>query len=681
MELDGRCDFAGHFCQAEVLDDQGIDSSFGDQPKLALGGFEFTGEDQGVHRDKAFDAVLVEELHQFGQVVFTKIVGPDAGVEGGKTEVNGVGTGGDGGAGAVPVAGRAEKLGLEGGVTQARRLCSLVGFGHGEGMKRQDAKDAKAGLRKFSDGSSRLHLWGGVHGSGTMLAQAKDEWTVAEAAHLMRRAGFGGSPQEIQRIHQLGREAAVEAYLNPDEPLNAFPMPGWADPKAAFTAMREKSGKLREARMAAQRDSSKEAQDRFRKQRQEFQRESRRQGFEGQGWWFGRLMKSQAPLREKMVLFWHDHFATSIQKVKQPALLLKQNQLFREHAFGDFKALTHAMLKDPAMMLYLDTQASVKGKPNENFAREVMELFTLGEGNYTEDDIKEAARAFTGYRFDRRQGKVIHVSRQWDDGTKTVFGKSGNFDGDQVIDILFEQQAAAEYLPTKLWRYFVEDEPPAAITKRLAKTFRDGGFKIEPVLREIFHSRAFYDNTVVRNQIKSPVQFLVQMARELELDQLATGHSTVAQVQLGQVLFMPPNVAGWDWGKAWINTNTLLSRYNIAGLVTKGSASTGPEDTGGDDMMMEMAKQAKGPMARLMTRGTKAWEGPDYEKLAPRSLREDPVKLVDALIDRFFQAKLGGKQHEAFVEYAKAKKGAIFTNHEVAELCHLMLSTPHYQLA
>ncbi|MEP4077426.1 DUF1800 domain-containing protein [Haloferula sp.] len=515
-----------------------------------------------------------------------------------------------------------------------------------------------------------------------MLAKAKEEWTVDEAAHLMRRAGFGGSPDEIRRVHAMGRAAAVESYLKPSEAIDAFPMPSWADPEATIAGTKNSFSKLREAKMAANRDSSKEAQNRLKMQQQEVQRESRRQGFEAQGWWFDRLMKSEAPLREKMVIFWHDHFATSLQKVKRPALLMRQNQMFREHSFGDFKSLTHAVLMDPAMMLYLDTQTSVKGKPNENFAREVMELFTLGEGNYGEDDIKEAARAFTGYRFDRRNGKGVHGRYRWDDGEKTIFGKTGKFDGDQVIDLLFEQQAASEYVPTKLWKYFVEDEPPEAITKRLAKVFRESGFKIEPVLREIFLSRAFYDNTVVRNQIKSPIQFLVQMARELGLDELPRGYVATAQIQLGQVLFMPPNVAGWDWGKAWINTNTLLGRYNIAGLITKGSASTGPMDEGGgDDMMMAMTKDVKGPMARLMQSGTKDWEGPDYDKLAPRTLRENPEKLVNELTDRLFQAELGSKQSEAFLAFAKELKGAVFTNHEVAELCHLMMSTPHYQLA
>jgi hypothetical protein len=215
------------------------------------------------------------------------------------------------------------------------------------------------------------------------------------------------------------------------------------------------------------------------------------------------------------------------------------------------------------------------------------------------------------------------------------------------------------------------------IAKRLAATFRNNGFRLEPLLREIFLSRAFFDSSVRRVQIKSPVQFLVQMCRELEVDAIPQGYALAAQQQLGQVLFMPPNVAGWDWGKGWINTNTLLARYNIAGLLTKGSVPTGE----GGSMVDRMAAASKAPMARFLTRGTRNWEGPDYEKIAPRELRENPEVLAETLVTRLFQADPGHKQRRTFVEYAKSKKGAIFTNHEVAELCHLMMSTPHYQLA
>jgi len=516
-----------------------------------------------------------------------------------------------------------------------------------------------------------------------MLPRADKEWTVAEAAHLVRRAGFGGSPREIRRIHALGREAAVEGLLRPDEPLDAFPAPEWADPAKAAAEARERFAMLRERRREM-RDLSPEEREKARRQLiGSRQRESRQQTVSAQRWWFERMLKTRAPLREKMVLFWHDHFATSVQKVRRPVLMMEQNRLFRERAFGDFKALTHAILRDPAMMLYLDTQNSRKGNPNENFAREVMELFTLGEGRYSEADIKEAARAFTGYTLNRLTHEVSHQRSRWDEGEKTVFGRRGAFDGDDVIDILFEQEAAAEYLPAKLWTYFVEDVPPAAVVKRLAAGFRDSGFRVEPVLREIFLSRAFYDSSVRRDQIKSPVQFLVQLCKELELEELPDGFALVAQNQLGQVLFLPPNVAGWDWGKGWINTNSLLNRYNVAGTLTKGAIPAEGVEAGGEGMMEDMTAGMRGGafIGRQLRRSMEHWSGPDYEKLAPRALREDPEKLVDALIGRLFQEPVGDQPRETFIAFAAARQGVVFTNHEVAELCHLMMSTPQYQLA
>jgi uncharacterized protein (DUF1800 family) len=515
-----------------------------------------------------------------------------------------------------------------------------------------------------------------------MLQAASDEWTVFEAAHLLRRAGFGGSPDEIKSLHALGRHRAVESLLVPAEPADAFPLPAWASRERAVADMRERLQQFQETRRAT-RDMTAEQAERFRRQsQQKAQQENRRHGLEGQGWWFRRMLKTQAPLREKMVLFWHDHFATSIQKVKQPVLMMIQNELFRKHATGSFKELTHAILKDPAMMLYLDTQTSKKGRPNENFAREVMELFTLGEGNYSEQDIKEAARAFTGYQLNRFNGTVVHEPRQWDSGEKTIFGKTGKFDGDGVIDLIFEQSAASELIPRKLWEFFVAENPPKEGIDALSKSFREADFQIEPLLREIFRSRAFYSEEVIRNQIKSPIQFLVQMLKELELADPPQAYTINAQQQLGQVLFMPPNVAGWDWGKAWINTNTLLTRYNVAGFITKGSQEAAKDAPGENEPMMDMQMDRRERLrAGAMQMAERNWAGPDFEKIAPRSLREDPEKLVDALAFRFFQAPLGKKERGAFVEYAISKKGAIFTNKEAGELCHLMLSTPHYQLA
>ncbi|WP_052573740.1 DUF1800 domain-containing protein [Haloferula sp. BvORR071] len=509
-----------------------------------------------------------------------------------------------------------------------------------------------------------------------MLPAAPEEWTLQEASHLLRRAGFGGAPDEIKNFHALGRKKAVEALLTPEEALDAFPLPAWAEPETAMAEAREYMTQAREMRRSTEGMTPEEADKARREMNRKRQQTSRQHGIDAQGWWFRRMLKTKAPLREKMVLFWHDHFASSLQKVKQPVLLVNQNDLFRRHATGSFKELTHAIVKDPAMMLYLDTQNSKKGMPNENFAREVMELFTLGEGNYSEADIKEAARAFTGYQINRLNGTVYYNRREADNGEKTIFGKTGRFDGDGVVDLLFEQSAASRLIPRKLWEYFVAENPPQEGVDALAKSFHEANFKIEPLLREIFLSKAFYAEKVMHDQIKSPIQYLVQMLKELEIDEVPVAYVLNAQQQLGQVLFAPPNVAGWDWGKAWINTNTLLSRYNTAGFITKGSQESA-DPPKNDEMMAEGQKR----LGNAMRRADRTWSGPDYEKIAPRPLREDPEKLVAALVERFFQAPLTDKERGVFVEYAISKKGAIFTNKETSELCHLMLSTPRYQLA
>jgi uncharacterized protein (DUF1800 family) len=307
--------------------------------------------------------------------------------------------------------------------------------------------------------------------------------------------------------------------------------------------------------------------------------------------------------------------------------------------------------------------------PNENFAREVMELFTLGEGNYTEQDIREAARAFTGYYLNQGDGKVRHDKRQWNSADKTIFGKTGPFAGKDVIDLIFEKEQAARFMAKKLWEFFVYESPSKLALDALAESFRKADFQTGPLLREIFLSKEFYSEAAIRSQIKSPVQYLIALLKQLEITEPPAGFPVTAQQQLGQVLFMPPNVAGWDWGQAWINTNTLLTRYNLAGFLTKGAGEV-------DKSMM--TEKAKIPGSMRMGR---SWDGPDYEKIASRPLRENPTDLVDSLVFRFFQCPLPDKARKSFIEYAINKKGAIFTDKETAELCHLMLSTPYYQLA
>jgi uncharacterized protein (DUF1800 family) len=505
-----------------------------------------------------------------------------------------------------------------------------------------------------------------------MLPQAETTWTPYEAAHLLNRAGFGGSPDEVRTLHAMDRENAVEFLISPAEAPGAFPMPTWASNASAQAAMRERRELQRKTQLSMRDKSSEEIDKAKRESRKAIQQENRRLGREAQSWWFRRMLASRAPLREKMTLFWHDHFATSLQKVKQPVFIIRQNQMFRENAFGSFRDLTQAILLDPAMMLYLDTQSSRKGHPNENFAREVMELFTLGEGNYTEADINQAARAFTGYQLNRATGNVYHNRKQWDSSDKTIFGNTGPYDGKAVIALIFQKREAARFITGKLWEFFVYENPPDAALEALTDSFLKADFQTGPLLREIFLSKEFYSEKAVRTQIKCPLQYIISLLKQLELDNPPVGFPIIAEQQLGQIPFLPPNVAGWDWGKAWINTNTLLSRYNLAGFLTKG---TGIDENAIANQKMKAPGMGKGPK-----RMGRDWQGPDYEKIVPRSLREDPATLVDSLIARFFQAPVPAKARASFIDYATAKQGVIFTNKETAELCHLILSTPYYQL-
>ena len=505
-----------------------------------------------------------------------------------------------------------------------------------------------------------------------MLTKAKGNWSIQEARHLLNRAGFGGSPDEVKSFHQKGREAAVEFLLEPTEKAAAFPVPKWADSEAVKKAL---VGIMESRRELQQKKATLSAED-FEKEQREVNRkqqvEGRQQGVESQSWWIERMLKSQAPLREKMTLFWHDHFASSIQKVRGPFMMIHQNELFREFAFGDFKELTNRIVRDPAMMMYLDVQQSNKQHPNENFAREVMELFTLGEGNYTEDDIKNAARAFTGYQLNRLTGDVTQNIGSWDGGDKTLFGTTGKFNGKDVVTLIFRKPECSEFISNKLWEFFGYEDPDRALVKELGAVLRNAKFEIKPLLKEIFLSEEFYGAKSMGNQIKCPVQYLVQMLKELEIHEAPMGWLVSAQVQLGQILFMPPNVAGWDWGKAWINTNTLLSRYNVAGNLIQGKLGVSAEAGG---MMMERM------MERQEARGGSVAAKPAYTKIASENSRNETTLLVDALIARFFSVPIPAKARDSFITFADSKKGVTFTDKELGELCHLMLSTPYYQLS
>lgn len=286
---------------------------------------------------------------------------------------------------------------------------------------------------------------------------------------------------------------------------------------------------------------------------------SRRELQQLNGAWLEQMATTEAQLREKMTLFWHDHFATHVPIAY---LMQVQNNTLRRHALGNFAQMLHAISRDAAMLLYLNNHQNQKDHPNENFAREVMELFTLGEGHYTEQDIKEAARAFTGWQTDNK-GNFKFNAEQHDFGEKTFLGKTGKFNGEEIIDILLEQRQTARYITRKIYAYFVNEKIDEGRVENLAMQFYDSGYDVRGLLKAIFGADWFYQPENVGALVKSPVELLVQYMRLLRA-RFKRQHLLVqTQRLLGQILFYPPNVSGWPSGTAWIDSSTLLLRMRL----------------------------------------------------------------------------------------------------------------------
>ncbi len=357
------------------------------------------------------------------------------------------------------------------------------------------------------------------------------------ARHLLNRSGFGASPQEVTMFARLERAMAVDQLLAQAQSVAMTPPPGWVNEPLSRRgeAMTEEEKVMR-------------------------LEEQKQRGFELRGWWLAEMASTASPLTERMTLFWHNHFTSSMQKVKHGQLMYRQNLLLRQHALGSFSDLLHGAAKDPAMLIYLDGVRNLKGEPNENFSREVMELFTLGEGRYTENDIREAARAFTGWGVDRDSGEFRFRRNQHDDGSKTILGQTGNFDGDDVLDLLLGRPETADFITRKLWREFVSPVTDEREVRRLATVFRSNRYQIKPLLQGLFMSEAFWAGANRGSLVKSPIELTVGTLRTFELR--PPDWRPVIQVNraMGQDLFNPPNVKGWPGGDAWINSQTLLLR-------------------------------------------------------------------------------------------------------------------------
>ena len=398
------------------------------------------------------------------------------------------------------------------------------------------------------------------------------DWNYARARHLLDRAGFGGTPDDIARLARMTPEAAVLSLVDyqaiENGRLTPFEHSGVYDPtlnpfpptRPAATRLAAETGAA--MGIAVKPSGARKLQpvaNRFFYWLRASTLETRRVA----NWWADRMVATERPLEEKMALFWHGHFASGGDKVRDYRKMLGQVALFQRLATGNFRELLIAVAQDPAMLVFLDAGQNVKGAPNENFGREVMELFTMGVGNYTEQDIREAARAFTGWRDDDLTFRMDATKH--DDGEKTFLGRTGRFDGVQILDIILEQNVTANYIAGKLYRFLVREDLSPAFQERLGALLRDNKYDIAPFLRTVFLSRDFYSARSVGTHIKGPVELIVSTYRRLGLKTLpGVPDFNAASGELGQVLLNPPTVAGWAQGRAWITPGTLLARGNFA---------------------------------------------------------------------------------------------------------------------
>ncbi len=498
--------------------------------------------------------------------------------------------------------------------------------------------------------------------------RSSDEWSADHASHLLRRAGFGGTPEQINFLHKLGRRKAVEYLVHyegrPDDPIPLRlepyqPPPRMAHPDAGPEELQELQNQRR------------------RTDRRQFERIVQ--------WWIETMVSSPRPLQEKLVLFWHGHFTSGYREVQSSLALHRQNELFRRRASGNLRDLLIDITEDPAMILYLNTQQNRKQQPNENYARELLELFTLGPGHYTEMDIKEAARAFTGIAIEPQTGEVVYRTGQHDYGDKTFLGRTGEFDPADIIDIILKHPAAAEFIAWKFLVFFGEEDPDKKTVRALATVLRRNNYELKPMLTAMFASDAFYGERARFTHVKSPAELLIGTMRVLEIPPQDTTSLNGGLRQMGQNLMQPPNVKGWDGGAAWITTSTLFNRYNVMGGLLAGNDSPGArrqrmrqrerllETLGGEAILepeVEMRFQPPyDPMPAVATaKCASIDEVVDYfvQRLLQRPLRPERRQLlIDALNEQTADRAVQSPANAAAI------RGMI----------HLILSMPEYQLS
>lgn len=502
----------------------------------------------------------------------------------------------------------------------------------------------------------------------TPLLKPVRTWNPSMARHLLNRAGFGGPAERLQKLGAMSPEAAVDYFVEFSDDTG----------RAPDFLVPPRSPEDIKAMLAGLSDEER------RRKSNELQQEEREAVQKLKAWWLERMHMTGHPLQEKLALFWHGHFATSAQKVKSSWHTYHLNSIFRKYAAGNFKQLTVEVGQSPSMLRYLDNNRSTKKHPNENWARELMELFTLGQGQYTEDDIKESARAFTGWTANHE--KFVYRYDYHDTGVKSFMGKTGAFDGWDIINIIFEQPAASTFIAEKLWKYFAYDEPEREIVNGLAKTLRESNYELRPMLRQMFLSNAFYSDKAVARQVKSPVQFVVQLAFDMRYDEPPYPAMARATQNLGQDLFYPPNVKGWDGNLAWVNANTMLIRFNMPQAMLAAAVKPPRKD---QPTMKPADAEMSAPAMQAMKSDADdvdadRWDAREFFlSLGFRT----PNECVDKLAQHFLCVPLSREQRDVLLNALAPTVGAdapMSRNNvnprNVLAAMHLLLSTAEYQL-
>ncbi|HEY4235171.1 MAG TPA: DUF1800 domain-containing protein [Lacipirellulaceae bacterium] len=435
---------------------------------------------------------------------------------------------------------------------------------------------------------------------------AEQEWNRTLAAHLFRRASFGATAAQIDAAVKQSPASVVEQIVRGSADTSDF---------------RRQCDELATTLLATGNSQQLAA------------------------WWVYVMLHTANPLLERMTLFWHGHFATSAEKVTDAASMLAQNRLLRRYALGDFRPLVQEISRDPAMLVYLDSATNRKAHPNENYARELMELFCLGEGNYSEQDVQELARCFTGWEI--KSGQFRFNRFQHDSGSKSVLGKTGAFEEGESIDWILTQPQTALFIVGKLYRQFICDEPtpPPQLLEPLASELREHEWQIGPVVERILGSQLFFSARALGRKVRSPVDMAVGLLRSL--DGTTDTHLLAADLeQNGQGLFYPPNVKGWDGGRAWINSSTILGRANMTARLV------GNDKTRfGDGTLDEY-------IARLGTGG--------------------PEQAVDLLSNLLLAVPLPPPSRESLIGICRKNANQ---SRGVAEAVHALATLPEFQLA